>query len=1170
MRILEIQIERFGAWQNLNLPMADGQLSVFFGPNEAGKTTLMRFVRGILFGFPHRVSDIWGEEIARLPRSGSLKVEEDELTVRLHRSSIGTSRGELTLTGLDQPRTAQDWLHDALRGVNEKLFENVYAIGLKELQELGSLTDEDVSGHIYGLSLGPEARRLLDSWHRVHQEKDALVDRPQTGGRLVELFARQDELLGQLATFKKIKPKYSTLCQHRKELEAEIDELRDRQTVLSGNLRGLKFLAASWQPWRRIRHLEQELQTLPVIDGFPERGVPRLEKLEAEIAAASEARGKLLAEAKGFKQRLAQLVTTGELRKHAPAMQGLLDQRVVLTDLAERIRQADERVVEEELRLGELRRLVGSDWSQTRVDHADISASAHHRMADVAARYLNTGRALARRRRGMRKLDKVIEVRRAEVQAGLAPLGGRSIEDEVAETRRHLDNLKKIARLELHEAELEDRQVGIEDDLARMAPRAILPQWVYFILSLFCFAGLILSANGLYQGWTHSGLAGATWAFLGLTCTLIAWAFKRQFEGDARLRMVEIESESRANLAELEQIRIQLSKITGRSVEEEARSNTVVSRSLYHEVTGQPARDAGGPSKTGADQDDKWYYSGDGEAWNAIPKSRRRRSLLRRIRRWPGQLWSSIISGPLYWEQGISRFFSVVFYGDWSATEEETVRQQRLAQRLRRAEVMQDADTIAEEAFGQLDEVQTISRKLVDLERLSRTRAECDALATRRLVALRKTRTLRREHRAARLDWREFLKQIGFPENLKVRDAETLWRKLVDAREQRSGWKAGMTHLENLRDLWNTWTQRIEELGHRLQDWDVDYSKPLDVLGHWERKLSLLSKHRSEHREHRAKLRTRVKEARGHARRVDECRVQRNALLTQGGAANRDEFLQRAGLISRRYELERELAKTRQELQDLCRGYEDLALVEEDLLRFDAFRHDETVRGFELEQGQIERELALALDQLGGVKHDIALIEDDDSATRLRFDLARCEDDIRSASEEWFGLELSSQIVDGMRSRYERTCQPRALIEASKFLDRLTQGRYHNIWTPLGEKSLLVDDRQGRSIPVELLSSGTREQLFLAIRLAVVQDLGRQGIRLPMILDDVFVNFDQQRAAIAAKVLMDFAADGHQLLLFTCHQHLADAFQELGVPPTRLPARKPQGVLAEGDRRLAG
>jgi uncharacterized protein YhaN len=1170
MRILEIQIERFGAWQNLNLPMADGPLSVFFGPNEAGKTTLMRFVRGILFGYAPRVSDIWGEEIARLPRSGSLKVLEDNLNVRLHRCSLGTNRGELTLTGLDQPRTAQDWLHDALRGVNEKLFENVYAIGLKELQELGSLTDEDVSGHIYGLSLGPEARRLLDSWHRVHREREALVDKPQTGGRLIELYARQDDLLGQLATFKKLKPRYSALCQQRGELEAEIDALRDRQGAVVSNLRGLRFLAASWQPWKRIRHLEQELQTLPVIDGFPERGVARLEKIESEIAAASADRNKYAAEAKGFKQRLAQLTTSGDLRKHASAMQGLLDQRVVLADLAERIRQADERVAAEELRLSELRSLVGSDWSQTRVDHADISASAHHRMADVASKYRSTGRALARRRRAMRKFDKKLELRRSELVAGLAPLHGRTIDEEVAETRRHLDNLKKIARLELHEAELEDRQVGIEDDLARMAPRAILPQWVYFILSLFCFAGLILSANGLYQGWTHSGLAGATWACLGLACTLIAWAFKRQFEGDAKTRMTEIESESRANLAELEQIRIQLSKITGRTVEEEARSNTLVSRGLYHEVTGQAARDAGGTSKTGADQDDKWYYSGDGEAWNAIPKSRRKRSFLRRLRRFPGQVLSAIISGPLQWEQGISKFFSILFYGDWSATEADTAREQRLAQRLRRAEVLQDADTIAEEAFGQLDEVQTISRKLVDLERLSRTQIEVDALATRRLVALRKTRTLRREHRAARLDWREFLKQTRFPENLSVRDAETLWRKLVDAREQRSEWKAGLTHLENLRDLWNTWTQRIEELGHRLQDWDVDYSRPLEVLGHWERKLALLAKHRGEHRENRGKLRGRIKEARGLARRIDECRVQRNALLTQGGSANRDEFLNRAGLIARRYELERELANTRRELQDLCRGYEDLALVEEDLLRFDAFRHDETARGLEGEQSRIERDLALALDQLGGIKHDIALLEDDDAATRLRFDLARCEDDIRSASEEWFGLELSAQIVDGMRSRYERTCQPRALIEASKFLERLTQGRYHNIWTPLGEKHLLVDDRQGRSIPVELLSSGTREQLFLAIRLAVVQDLGRQGIRLPMILDDVFVNFDQQRAAVAAKVLMDFAAEGHQLLLFTCHQHLADAFEELGVPPTRLPARKPQGTMSDSERRLAG
>ena len=136
MRIAEIQIERFGGWQNLNLPMTPGHLSVFYGPNEAGKTTLMRFVRGVFYGFTPHVTDLFGEQTAKLPRSGSLKVERDGAIVRLHRCGMGGSRGEIALTGLDQPRTGQDWLHDALRGINEKVFENVYAIGLKELQEL--------------------------------------------------------------------------------------------------------------------------------------------------------------------------------------------------------------------------------------------------------------------------------------------------------------------------------------------------------------------------------------------------------------------------------------------------------------------------------------------------------------------------------------------------------------------------------------------------------------------------------------------------------------------------------------------------------------------------------------------------------------------------------------------------------------------------------------------------------------------------------------------------------------------------------------------------------------------------------------------------------------------------------------------------------------------------
>jgi hypothetical protein len=58
-----------------------------------------------------------------------------------------------------------------------------------------------------------------------------------------------------------------------------------------------------------------------------------------------------------------------------------------------------------------------------------------------------------------------------------------------------------------------------------------------------------------------------------------------------------------------------------------------------------------------------------------------------------------------------------------------------------------------------------------------------------------------------------------------------------------------------------------------------------------------------------------------------------------------------------------------------------------------------------------------------------------------------------------------------------------------------------------------------------------------------------------MILDDVFVNSDAGRTKIACRVLRDFAKQGHQLLVFTCHEHVWRMFQELNIDSRRIPSR---------------
>ena len=98
------------------------------------------------------------------------------------------------------------------------------------------------------------------------------------------------------------------------------------------------------------------------------------------------------------------------------------------------------------------------------------------------------------------------------------------------------------------------------------------------------------------------------------------------------------------------------------------------------------------------------------------------------------------------------------------------------------------------------------------------------------------------------------------------------------------------------------------------------------------------------------------------------------------------------------------------------------------------------------------------------------------------------------------------------------------------------------IWTPLTDMSLRVDMATGESLSLDVLSSGTREAVFLSLRLALVADFTRRGIVLPLILDDVLGEFRPPSRASCRRGLVDFAERGHQVLLFTCHEHIVELF----------------------------
>jgi len=173
----------------------------------------------------------------------------------------------------------------------------------------------------------------------------------------------------------------------------------------------------------------------------------------------------------------------------------------------------------------------------------------------------------------------------------------------------------------------------------------------------------------------------------------------------------------------------------------------------------------------------------------------------------------------------------------------------------------------------------------------------------------------------------------------------------------------------------------------------------------------------------------------------------------------------------------------------------------------------------------------------------------DRSTEGVQLEIAEIEQDLEAHVHRRRLLEKAAFLLEETRAAFARDHQPAVLREASRWLARLTEGRYVSITTSIDEARLEVHDADGGLWSPDRLSRGTREQVFLALRLALVRDLERHGVHLPVVIDDALVNFDDARALAAARVLVEFVGDEpgeRQMLVLTCHAHVARIFTEAG------------------------
>ena len=196
---------------------------------------------------------------------------------------------------------------------------------------------------------------------------------------------------------------------------------------------------------------------------------------------------------------------------------------------------------------------------------------------------------------------------------------------------------------------------------------------------------------------------------------------------------------------------------------------------------------------------------------------------------------------------------------------------------------------------------------------------------------------------------------------------------------------------------------------------------------------------------------------------------------------------------------------------------------------------------------RLRASLRIVVDRRSGIAAKVEATSRDRSTEPLQVELADIEQQLAAQLDRRRLLERTGHLLEQTRLTVARDHQPPVLRDASHWLARLTDGRHTAITTTIDEARLEVHDRDGKLWNPERLSRGTREQVFLALRLALIRDLQRQGVQLPLVMDDALVNFDDERARAAARVLVEFVSDQpgeRQMLVFTCHAHVAEIFAE--------------------------
>ncbi len=1060
MHIQDIFIESFGAAQQMRVGELAPGLTVIVGSNEAGKSTVLEFVRSIFYGFKRKGGSVNIYEAPDgTPRKGWITLcESTGAVLRVERvEKRGLREGDLMVYDHGGNRLDSHDLMPSGMPLDRKSYESLFAFDLDGMRKLDR---EALRSKILAVALGSIAVNPLDAMNALTDRLKKITKCPPREGESIRsLQDRLKELDGRLKAGADAPERHSRLTEELADVEARRGEMAERIRSHEASLSKVNRLLRFEEESIRLAAVEREISSLEDARNFPTAGVDRLERALERRGEIDRSMREAVKNLEHLRRREESLTPDAKLLEHSAELHSLGRDAGRLWEKPLHIEKGTVELVRSEAVLDREIAALGPEWNRERLEAFEPSV-----VMEQEIRSFVDSRQTCREeiRHSGTRLDesaercRVLRAKTMRIKSEMLQSASLRTKYLPREAQRRLeqwkshryrisdlkDNLEEKARRLNHLAGVRRR---IEEALEKAESETA--RFISPVLFGLAIPAISLAAAGMiYTGWTRTD--ATSFLFLASGVGLLAcipFGIRWKVDGDRRHR--------ERILREKESLAFRATAIT-----------------------------------------------------QEIAQTENSRRVLR-LRIEELQRESEKIAEEVLGDRKAGRV-------DVLKAESASAKAEQPMERLRSLEA--EFRTASEDLGIEEDRRKDLSGKM-----------------DRANEGLRQVQD----------SWQRYLADRGMSGEVSPESALGLLGRLSNAKGRLERHVTQEAELEAMHHEWEEFSQKVGAFARKIDRPMNDGVSLLDQVDQWMRSeieaREVLSERESlteRITEHETTLETLQS-------RLEETRDRIAGLMKAAGVSDEETFRNRSRKHDQLIGLERERTAL---LAALMSG---LGLRDEAELHGHMSSQnwsDNHAAAAELQAGL--EELRTETEHLAGVRgklvREIEFLESEDQREGLLAEKQETSARLNRLVEEWITIKVALTQMEKILRIYETDKQPKVLEKASEIFRRITGDTYTRILFPLDEDQVKAERADLSRVDEHHLSRGTLEQVYLALRLAHLEIL-RNDEPMPVMMDDILVNFDPFRARQTARVLADFAGRTNtQVLFFTCHPGTAGLFPD--------------------------